>query len=584
MKRILFLLVIIMCFTLAAFSQEVITTTGSNTNISSYGNSMNQYDYLLNPAYIDQMEARTLFFALDNSGQQFGSDNPHLIQGLRAGWAMSDTLGFMMDYKTSTNIDISEVGGEDTEKTEDDFQNIELTYDTYNQATGRYDFIYEDVNDNIKNTTHDHDLLAHSIFSLGDGIAGAAQLLFSLHTHDTHNVDYTNTYSNTAAPTDTSLTDKDDRVEIVNKLLDDNENDIALDLEFGMNTENLITKASLGVSANNLRIGNTYKETITDYNAGTGVDDTVRDSEYTEEWSGQYYYNGARQASFEMDNSAPSYLSTIGTGIGSVTQLPMDDFTLIVPFDVGFDFPMGTLQTVNSKTDIYYNDAAEANTETGREVTSTITTLKPRLYMYAKAGGGVRKVFKPADNATVTAVPSLEVSLDIKNDTRTQTRTTATQSDNNGNGSYADAGDTDTLYTESGWEVKNNSYTTAIELTLPVSAEWKANKLMTFRAGYFMQATFTMTSLSSLETGNNSLIYEQFTDNLNADNSFILRQKDGFDNYSEPDTSFSGDFGFNSGGEFGAELKISDNFSIDILATGDSIQINDFTVMGIMKY
>ncbi len=584
MKRILFLLILTMCLTFAVFSQEVITTTGSNTNISSYGNSMNQYDYLMNPAYAGLLEGMTLFFALDNSGQQFGADDPLQIEGLRAGWAVSDTLGFMMDYRTWTDIDISEVGGEDTEKTEDDFQNIELTYDTYNQATGRYDFIYEDVFDNIKNTTHDHDLLAHSIFSLAEGMAGAVQLLFSLHSHDTHNVDYTNTYSNTAAPTEASLTAKGQRIETVNKLLSNNENDIALDLEFGMNTQDFVTKVSLGLSANNLRIGNIYEITTTDYNIGTGVDDTVRDTDSIEEYSGQYYYDWTYQPSFDMDTAAPAYLSTIGTGIGSITELPMDGFTVVVPFDIGFDFPMGTLQTVHSITDINYNDADEANPETGREITSTVTTLKPRLYMYTKVGGGVQKIFRPADNATVTAVPSLAVSLDIKNDTRTQARTTWTQSDNNGNGSYADAGDTDTLYTESGWEVKNNNYTTEIELTLPVSAEWRANELMTFRAGYSVQAVFTMATTSSLETGNNLLIYEQFTDNLNADNSYTIRQKDGFDNYSEPDTSFSGDFDFNSNGEFGAELKISDNFSIDILATGDSIEIDDFTVMGIMKY
>ena len=588
MKKSLFLILCILCLTVSAFAQEAIAPDGSNTNSISYGNSYNQYDYLLNPAFIGMLEGNTLFFALDNSGTQFGAAPTIGIEGFRAGWAVNDGLGLMMDYRTWTNTDIAEVGGEDTpDNAEDDYQNIELDYTGYDQATGRYATITEDVNQNLKNTTHDHELLFHSAFGLGDGMGAAAQLLFAIHSHDTHSLDYTNTYSDTSAPTAATLTSKGDLTETVNTLLDNSENDIALDLEFGMNTDSFLTRIVLGTDINNLRFSsNSYTETTTVYNDGAGVDDTIRDEETVLSYTGQYYENGGPDSAIDMNTGDPSYLSTLGLGISADTEIAMDnDITVVIPFDVGYDFPLGTLNSVFTTTTIAYNDADANNAETGRTVTTITSTLDKGIDLYTQLGGGIKKVFKPSGNTAVTVTPLLIGSFGIEKDTRSRTETYAVQSDNNGDGDYADAGtDTDTVYSESGYEIQRTNIDSIISLNLPVSAEWKANDLMTFRAGYFMSMRYTIASTSSLITGGGGYIYEQYTDNLTEANTYAVRQKDGVSSESTPDSNFSGDFSFVSGGSFGASLDISDNFTLDMRATGSQVEIDAFTVMGIMKY
>ena len=149
MKKLALIITILTIVAVFGFAQEAITATGSNTSQASNGAAMNQYDFLLNPAYVGQLEAETLFFALDSSGwaQQFGAD---YFTGMRAGWTVSENLGFILDYQTNSSLASKEVGGEDTEATDDDYQNITLTYNTYDQATGRYATITEDVDDELK--------------------------------------------------------------------------------------------------------------------------------------------------------------------------------------------------------------------------------------------------------------------------------------------------------------------------------------------------------------------------------------------------------------------------------------------------
>ena len=88
-----------------------------------------------------------------------------------------------------------------------------------------------------------------------------------------------NTYSDTASPTAATLTNRGNMTETLNTLLDNDNNTAALDIEFGMNGDSFLTQAAVGVDFSNLRINNSYSQTVTVYNDAAGVNDTVRDTE-----------------------------------------------------------------------------------------------------------------------------------------------------------------------------------------------------------------------------------------------------------------------------------------------------------------
>ncbi|MDC7225404.1 MAG: hypothetical protein PQJ61_01420 [Spirochaetales bacterium] len=580
MKKSLSLISIILLCTSALFAQESITPEGSNTFQSSNGTVRNAYDYLLDPAYVDMMEGETLFFALDNSGDQFGTD---YFNGFRAGWAVDENLGFIINYRTDSYM-IDKNLGDGTDSTE----NITYDYTGYDQATGQYTTITETVNDELEDNNIEHSLFFHTIYNLGDGMGIAVQTLADVDFYNYKNLAYTDTYSNTASPTDATLTTRGDQTETIDSLLDNDRNIIALDVEFGMDSDDFLTRVVLGLEANNIRFSSSaHTVTVTDFNDGAGVDNTIRDDETITSYTGQYYTTDgtSANASFGMNSSTPLYLSTIGAGIGSDTEIPMDGFTLVIPGDIGFDFPMGKLQTVASTTTVTYDDADADNIETSRSVDTDTTTLDMGLDMYARTGAGIKKIFTPAENVIVTAIPGLYASVDVYNDTRTRTTTALTQVDGDGDGAYTTvSSDTDTEYTQSGYEYKTSRLTTNISFQLPVGLEWKANELMSFRAGYDMSLTVSMVGLSTLQTGNSAYTYEQYTDNLDSANSYDLRRIDGSNDDSIATTTFTTDFGFSATGMFGASLDISENFTVDLMATGSTVEIDAFTVMGIMKY
>ncbi|AHC16597.1 hypothetical protein [Salinispira pacifica] len=574
MKKTAVAVIAILAIVSGISAQEAVFTDGSNTYISTQGHEMNAYDYLINPAYSEMFQGRTLFFALDNSGTQFGA--PQGIEALRAGWAVNDGLGFMFDYETLSDADTAKEEG-----------NTELDYGTYDQVTGQYATITESVNQFLKNNRNRHNLLFHSLLALDGGLGLAFQLHFALDSYSTHQLEYTNTYTDTADVSEASLDTKGDRTETLNSLLNSNgTNRIALDTELGLNTGSLRSRIALGIALDNLRLNSSYTETVTDFDAVAGIDETIRDSETIESREGAYYTtNGDNEnASIGMNFNDPTALTALYAGIGSETELPLGELSLIIPFTFGMEIPLGA-ESVATSTTVTYDDAAADNPETGRTSTIITTSLDSALYLDFMAGAGLEKEYNPADGVRVILSPTLTGAFGISNDVRSRTEAVQTQVDANSDGDYEDAGtDTDTTYTESGYEYQRKNYETTIALDIPLSASWEANELLTFQAGYSMGVEFIIDALNTLITGDAGYIYEAFSDNLEDANSYAQRTKDGSSSQSTPDSSTSFDFGFTSGGSFGVQLNISENFMVDLKATGTQVEFDAFTVMGIMKY
>ena len=558
-----------------AFTVGLIDPGASNKRLSTAGYEKNQYDWLIDPVDFSKIEKSTVFFSMDDYADQFGVNTAGY--GFRGGFAwIMDGFSplFAINYLTNASSTI---------QTNDNNENTEYDYGTFDTASGRYATIDEIVDIATSRNPY-HKLMVHFGGKLNGPLNFAIQTYWYMDRQSGDSTSYTDTYSNTAAVSDASLSSKGNLTETLYDLISNRDNVLALDLEAGLNIGNISSTIALGTELYNLGTADdSYSQTVTSYNAG--VDPTLMDQQTVTTYTGSYYYNGSPQADFDMNTSTPNYIQRYAIALDTDTTIPLNE-SLQIEAPVYFDISLApALSTVKNNTTIGYNDANDPISESTRTQTITTTNLTVNYDINWGIGSTLKKTWKPSENSAFYTGAGVDFAMRLYSDTRNRTKQTQTQVDNNADGAYTTAGtDVDTTYTESGWEIQTRENDYTIILGLPIGISYSPVKSLTFHAGTVTSMSVSLTNSSSLETGDANYIYETYTDNLTAANSYAQRQKNNSNNTSTPSSEFTSDFNFSTSGSFGFTLAISDGFTIDALATTDSMSFNRFSLMAIYSY
>lgn len=580
MKTLVMMFFFVAIVLFPAVGQETIELYGSNQNQTTLSFETNEYDYLINPLYLGMLDYPWLFFALDNDVNQLAASI--VGDGFRAGWAPGGAMTpvFLANYRTSMfNLDSAAPEN-----------NVEITREGYDTATGRYATIEEDVDENTVRNEHVHDLVLHGGLSLSETVALVLQLGMALDRWAIESVAYKNTYTNTAAVSDSSLTTRGNRTETIVNMRDNSDNNYRLDAEAGLTLGSVKSRLVLGLgwyyphSENNR-----YTETVTVYNDPGGLDDTVRDQETITSYTGQYATNGGSpSAGFTMGSTDVDYAEHFGLGVDSETVLPLGNLSeLTIPVGVGMDIYPGQLEAAETTTTVNYDDSSDPSVETSRDTTTTTTTLVRTWDLAASTGAAIRTSATPSENTRLHLGAGLKFGFDSVNDSKTQTRQRRFRKDNDDDEAYTTAGtDVDYTYTESGYEVQLSQQDYTVGLGVDTAVSYSPVPLLTFHAGASTGITVGMTATSSLTTGDAAFVYEQYTDNLDPANSYDRRQKSGSDNGSTPDTSFAMEFSPSTSAVFGFTLNFSDNFKIDArsVASNGKVGFEEFSVLAMYSY
>ena len=581
MKRLLVVFLVLAVAATAAYSQEQIALAGSNQNQTTRGFEMNEYDYLINPLYVGMLSDPWLFFALDDAVNQLGANI--VGNGFRVGWALGGAMTpvFLTNYRTSINLDAA-----------DPADNVEITRTGYDTASGQYATITETVTEDVKRDEQIHDLVLHGGLSLSEELALVFQFGMALDFWSVESVAYTNTYTNTAAVSDAALTTRGNRTDTIVNMRDDSENSYRMDVEAGLTLGDIMTRAVLGFGwYQPLSAGNTYTQTVTVYNDGGGLDDTVRDEETITTYEGQYYTvnGGVPNASFTMGAAGADFAEYYAVGLDSDTMLPLGDLgELTIPFGVGMDIYPGELDAVYTDTTVTYDDSADPSLEASRDTTTTTTTLVRTLDLAVDTGAAFAKSVMPAENTELHLGANLDLGFDSVNDSKTQTQVQRFQQDNDDDQAYTTQGiDVDYTYAQSGYEVQLSQQNYTVGIGVDTAVSYSPVPLLTFHAGASTGLSVQMTATSSLTTGDAGagFVYEQYTDNLDTANSYDQRQKDGSTNDSVPDASFETEFVPSTGASFGFTLNFSEDFKVDARSVySGNVGFSEFSVLGMYSY
>lgn len=554
-----------------SLSAELINFTASDQYLSTAGFEMNAYDWLLNPVYYGLLDTSTLFFAFDASAQQLGATTAG--NGFRGGyaWIMPGFSPlFMLDYRTTASG-----------SSQDETQNVQLSYSGYDLASGGYATITESANIVSNNILPAQKLIAFFGGKLDSpiGFDVHGEWLFDKTTQTA--LSYTNTYSNTASPTDATLTSKGNQTDTTIDLRNNTTNALAIESDVGLNFDFITSRISLGTGLFNWDFTPaSWTQTVTMYSAG--LDPTVRDQETDTIYSGAYYYaSSVATPNFAMNTNTPNYLPNIPLSLDSLTTLNFDPtFKLEIPVSATITF-VPDASTVATSTMIAYNDSLSSDPEIERSETTTTNSLAYDRNLTATVGGTVRKAFQKNDSAVLYLGAGLAATYTGWEVTRSSTQGVHTQIDTNGNGNYTDAGtDIDTLYTKSGWEIKNSNDQISTVLSVPLAASYTPVKGLTFHAGTVTSMTVYVAFTSSLTTGDPGYVYETYTDNLVPANSYAQRTINLSANSNTPVNSTTWGFSFSVSGNFGVTLQLADNFTVDALASGSSVGFSSFSLTG----
>lgn len=576
MKKILFVLLFVVSFLSAGFSQELIELAGSNQYQTTISFEMNPYDYLINPLHFHLLTDRWAFFGLDNDINQLAVNI--VGNGINAGIALGGTMTpvFLMNYRTASNLECTE-----------EAKNIEIDFTNYDQATGTYATVTEKVDQYIKNNEAIHNLVLHGGLSLSEIFALAFQFAMIVDQWNVHRTVYTNTYSNTASPSDATLTDKGNLTETTFTMRNDSENSYKIDLEAGFDLDTFSSRIVLGAGwFNPGSASNSYQEVVTVYNDPAGLDDTVQDQVTTTSYSGQYYYNGSLNASFDM-GSISNYVEFFRFVLDTTNLIPLgEEFNLIIPFDFQQDIYRGNLNTVATTDILSYNDASATPVESSRDTTTETTSLLRKPDLRAATGATLAKTLHPTDNTRLHLGGGFDFEFIGDRDTRMRERVRHYLADNDGDGAYTTAGvDVNTLYREYGYEVDTQTHEYNFDFSGKVAVSYSPIRILTFHAGAFTNAAVDLESTSSQTVGDGGYQYETYTDILDATNNYTHRQKDGSNNRSTPSTLFSSDFDFTSSAYFGFTLEFSETFRIDARSTyTGNVGFVEFSVIGMAAF
>jgi hypothetical protein len=567
--------VLITFFPLASTAQ-LISFTASNQNQATVGFEMNEYDWMLNPVYYGLLNRSALHFALDGAGFQLGTDTAGT--GFRAGYAWI-MQGFspllMMDYSTAA-----------TTSTAAEEDNIQFTYTDFDSASGRYATITETASPTTTNLSPAQKLVAFFGGKLDGPVQFDVELEWLLDKTTLTSLSYTNTYTDAANATESTLTSKGNRTDTTVSLRNNSSaNALALEGEIGLVFGSVSSRISLGAGLMNWDFAAPlFSQVATQYSAG--LDPVLRDQETVTESSGAFYYNGsAAVASFGMDTATPQYVPQVPVSLDSSTIITFDPtFTLEIPASLRLNLAP-TATTASTVRTISYDDADADNPETARTEAVTTNTLAYGRNLSSSVEGLVRKSFSQDDAAVLHLGAGLKVAYTGWQATRDSSKSTHVQVDGNVDGDYADAGvDTDTTYTRSGYEIQNSNDQISTTLRVPLAVSYTPVSSLTFHAGTETSLTATLTLLSSLTTGSSTYRWEAYTDNLVSANSYAQRQIDLSAQSNIPASSAGWGFAFAVSGKFGATLRLTDSFIIDALASGSSAGFSSFRLMGVYSF
>jgi hypothetical protein len=577
MKRLFLITVVILLTIQFGFSGELIDMGSSNQSSSTMGFEQNEYDWMLNPLDFDQIENSILFFSLDATANQFGAGT--VGDGFRGGYAwIMDGFSpiFAANYRTTSDSD--------KQDTEED-SNVVLAYGTFDTASGRYATIDETVS--ITSSSNSiHELMFHFGGNLSGPLDFVLQTYWNMDREAGTSSSYTDQYTNTAAVSDASLASKGNLTEAEYDLIGNADNIISFEPEIGLVFGNIMSNIAIGLELyNSGAADDSWEQTVTSYSGG--VDPTIMDSTVVTSNTGSYYYSGSAVAGFDMNTSAPVYVEKTLLNLNVDTTIELaENLELDVP--VSFNMALyPDLSTVDSSVTTGFNDSTADVLESSRTVNTVTTNLTVDNDLGFEIGGTINKTIFPSENSALYIGAGTGFSMEMYSDTRNSTDSTDTKQDNDADGLYTTAGtDTDTTYQESGWEIQTQTNEYTVDLYIPVAVSYSPVKPLTFHAGTYTVLSVSFTDSSSLETGDNgyNYLYETYTDNLTATNSYAKRQKDGSDNINDPYSEFSTYFNFMATGTFGFTLEISDNFKIDALAQASSMQFNSFSLTGIYSH
>lgn len=572
-KKSLLVLILMMAITWNGFGDDLIDLGDSNTKKGTASFVTNEYDWMLNPLNYSLLESSTLFLSMDADGSQFSAGS--VGAGIRGGFALINTgLSpiFALNYFNDSDS-----------TTPEEADNVVYTYSTYDIATGNYASINGNVN--IKKISKpNQELKVHFGGSAGESINFAVQAWLKSERYESTSLAYTDTYTNTTAASDATLSSKGDQTETVNNVPTFN-NVLAFEPEIGLKIGSIESLISFGFGMYNiLPSENSSVSTVSTYS--TGIDPIIMDSQTITSTTG-HYYNSDSNSFIDMvfmNTSTPTYAPKLRVSLNTDNTMSIDENTEVVfPIAFGMTF-YPEAETTSSTTNITFDDSTGTALESNRTNNLTAISLSSTYDMEGVLGALYKKTFKPSDKAALHLGGGLNIEFDINEFTRSQVFSVTTQKDNNGNNVYTDAVDVNTVYKESGYEIRTTDASYDFIVSFPVAIEYSPIKSLKFYAGTTTKLTTNLGISTTLTTGDSGYIYEEYTDNNNADNNYALRQKDTSNNTSQPSNDFSTNFDISVDGTFGFSLDLADNFKVDALAATSGVGFYKFSLTCIYSF
>ncbi len=581
MKKIVVACIVLVLCIVSLAAQDIVPLGGSNQNRASAGFVFNEYDALVNPLYFASFISPSLFFALDSSTSLLGENLTAGSAGFRAGMILKAPAAprFLLNYADSSTAGVADLG-----------QNTIVDSVGYDLATGLYGTITETITYDPSYSTQTRDLIFHAGLLLSPSFSLALQAAWNQRAYASESVSYVNTYGNTVAISPTSLTTRGNLTETSIDAFRDGDA-LSVELEGGLSAGAFKSLIALGASLNGLSGSNeAYSQSVTNYSGG--LDPTLRDTVSINRYQGACYYDGSAVSPL-LSMTGPLVLGGIlGPLPGARVKLDSRN-SLSLASGAELSFPVavsakfyGPRADYASVTEISgYDDALATEAYISQTTTTTAIDFTSDYDIDAELGLGLSQEISASEQLIVKAGANLLARGNFLSHGLAQSLSIRTVLDGDADGVYGEAGtDTDTLFSQSGYEIRARAGVYDFSLDLPLGLSYKPTGKLSFNAGSRPTLSYTLFDVSALRSGSASYMYESFTDNLVGGNSYALRQIDGSDNLSNSDESLWGYLGFSVQSGFGFTMKLTDKLSVDALATASNLSFSNFSVVGTLAF
>lgn len=576
-KTVMLISVLLFLLTCTAWIMaDEVDFPGSNQSRVTKGFELNQYDFLLDASLAQKLKKTNFFFGLTEDLEQFD------LPGFSGG-------AFFKLGKFNPGLVISYQGSQNCLK-EDAGENTVSSYLTYDALSGTYVTVEKSLNIAPEKEVM-HNLKFHFLSELSD-----LPLNFAVQGHWYHHMtsgsSETNTdqYNNTSAPDPANYTartassDSEWKAHIVGGGPYLN-NRLAFDLEAGLDLGQFLSLIKVGINLANLgtATNNYYISNSRIYNAGGDVDDTVLDSETSTSWEGAFSVNTFGTIYDNINISQSSAAAVAGSTRGLSELQPALDLSLDaintltvmenldVPISAGFNMtiPNSDLDLTKTTKTVSYNDnilSGGMPLESGQTITEDRAVLDKYREFGFYAESGLLKSIQLKDKGMLYAGGLLGYNFSRKNIAVSKTQTVETKIDGNNDGLYDTLGvDTHSITKRSNYEVEDLWTNNSINLSLPLAATFRPLKNLSFYAGIEPGLTVSFESHEGVVKGDAALPYVEYKDLLDPTNNDIYIAN-GSNNSNRPDKSLECDYSFFVESNFGFNLSVTEDFSIDAIA------------------